>query len=250
MLRALEPAGETCPITPQELGIGICFDKIHEAVIVLETNARRIVLWNRAATEIFGYTEEEARSLPLEAFMPPRIRGMQDLALDRYNRGRDRAEPIVDSRCPFEQPCMTKDGREIVAQSTFSTLECPHRPGEAYLMAITRDVTENRRLEALAESLLTVVGSRPDVRIEASFLTPEAPIGIPNADKPPQEKLGRRELEVLALVAQGLTNGQIARKLRIAQSTVKTHLARITHKLGVNNRAQAAAKAVKQGLLA
>ena len=53
------------------------------------------------------------------------------------------------------------------------------------------------------------------------------------------EPLSERELEVLALVAEGLTNGEIAQKLYIAVGTVKRHLTNINQKLGSSNRTQA-----------
>lgn len=52
--------------------------------------------------------------------------------------------------------------------------------------------------------------------------------------------LSEREIEVLALVAQGLTNTQIAQRLSVSDNTVKFHLQNIYQKLGVNNRTEAA----------
>jgi DNA-binding NarL/FixJ family response regulator len=52
--------------------------------------------------------------------------------------------------------------------------------------------------------------------------------------------LSRRELEILHLIARGLTNEEIAKKLFISLPTVKTHASHIFGKLNVNNRTQAA----------
>jgi DNA-binding CsgD family transcriptional regulator len=52
--------------------------------------------------------------------------------------------------------------------------------------------------------------------------------------------LTRREREVAGLVAEGLTNRQIASKLRISEHTAATHLRRIRKKLGLNSRSQLA----------
>ncbi len=60
---------------------------------------------------------------------------------------------------------------------------------------------------------------------------------------PVVETLSPRELSILKLVAQGQSNKEIARNLGIAPETVKTHVKSIFAKLGVQNRAQAAAKA-------
>ncbi len=60
--------------------------------------------------------------------------------------------------------------------------------------------------------------------------------------------LSARELEVLGLVANGATNRQIAHSLSITENTVKVHLRNILEKLHLQNRIQAAAFAIRQGL--
>jgi two-component system, NarL family, response regulator LiaR len=61
--------------------------------------------------------------------------------------------------------------------------------------------------------------------------------------------LSPRELEVLRLIADGLGNKQIADRLEISLSTVKTHIEDILARLKVSDRTQAAVKALRQGLL-
>ncbi len=61
--------------------------------------------------------------------------------------------------------------------------------------------------------------------------------------------LTAREVEVLALVARGLTNGQIGRALFVSEATVKTHLTRACAKLGVAGRTAAVTKAMEIGAL-
>jgi two-component system nitrate/nitrite response regulator NarL len=63
------------------------------------------------------------------------------------------------------------------------------------------------------------------------------------------EKLSARESQILALVASGYSNQEIADELGIAHNTVKNHLRNILSKLDVKNRAQAAAYAVSHGLV-
>lgn len=75
----------------------------------------------------------------------------------------------------------------------------------------------------------------------------EAP--MPARVQPLIEPLSARELEVLSLVAEGLSNRQVGRRLHIAESTVKSHLNNVYGKLGVDNRTQAAAKARTLNLL-
>jgi ATP/maltotriose-dependent transcriptional regulator MalT len=66
---------------------------------------------------------------------------------------------------------------------------------------------------------------------------------------PAQEALSEREREVLALIAQGLTNREAAARLFISEATLKTHLVHIYDKLEVNDRAAAVATAFERGLL-
>lgn len=68
-----------------------------------------------------------------------------------------------------------------------------------------------------------------------------------SVDKP---RLTPRETEVLALLKDGLSVGQVARSLYMSESTVKTHVAKIYDKLGATNRAQALMAAIRQGLVA
>jgi DNA-binding NarL/FixJ family response regulator len=67
--------------------------------------------------------------------------------------------------------------------------------------------------------------------------------------RPAAEALTPRELEVLTLVARGLTNAAIGDALFIGESTVKTHLLRVFAKLGVDDRTRAVTTAYERGLL-
>jgi LuxR family maltose regulon positive regulatory protein len=90
-------------------------------------------------------------------------------------------------------------------------------------------------------------------RLLAAFPTPK-----PESEAPPEtqaqeadliEPLSERELEVLRLIAEGLTNPEIASRLFLSPHTVKTHAHNIYGKLGVHNRTQAVTRARALGLL-
>jgi DNA-binding CsgD family transcriptional regulator len=79
-----------------------------------------------------------------------------------------------------------------------------------------------------------------------------APIEEPfTSDERKREDLGitRRELEVLVLIAEGMSNREIAEKLFVSENTVKTHSSRVFDKLGAKRRTQAVQMGKELGLL-
>jgi DNA-binding NarL/FixJ family response regulator len=76
------------------------------------------------------------------------------------------------------------------------------------------------------------------------------PLGEVSEGEPRRQSLlSKREDEVLQLVAEGLTNKEIAKRLILSENTVKVHVTSLFKKLGVNSRAQAVAIAAPQGFL-
>ena len=70
-------------------------------------------------------------------------------------------------------------------------------------------------------------------------------VGLDQALSPPTP----REQEIVVLLAEGLTNAQIGRQLKIAERTVAYHVENLLSKLGVENRTQVVVKAIQQGWL-
>ncbi|MFJ2230237.1 response regulator [Streptomyces halstedii] len=84
-------------------------------------------------------------------------------------------------------------------------------------------------------------------RLIAEFSRVSTAPRAPGGDR--AEGLTERETEVLSLIAQGLSNAEIAGRLVVAEQTVKTHVSRILVKLGLRDRTQAAVHAYETGLV-
>lgn len=96
--------------------------------------------------------------------------------------------------------------------------------------------------EELAAAVRTAAAGR-------SALAPAIALRLMDRLRAPSEALTRRELEVLSLVRDGLSNAEIARQLFLSQATVKSHLVHLYAKLGVDSRTAAVARAHERGLL-
>ena len=93
-----------------------------------------------------------------------------------------------------------------------------------------------------------VAGIRAVLRGEVA-LAPSVATALVARMRTPTPTLSPRELDVLRLVAQGLSNPQIARTLVVAEATVKTHLLHVFEKLEVSDRTRAVTKAMELRLL-
>jgi NarL family two-component system response regulator LiaR len=171
---------------------------------------------------------EEALALCAEVrpdvvLMDLKMPGMDGIAATRAMR----------QRCPQAQ---------IIALTSFSDEDLVQQAMQAGAIGyLLKDVSA----DALAEAIRAARAGR-------STLSPEAAQALVQATAPaPQagHDLTSREREVLALLANGLSNAQIGEQLSITPSTVNYHVGNILAKLHVANRTEAASLAVQQGLI-
>jgi DNA-binding NarL/FixJ family response regulator len=115
------------------------------------------------------------------------------------------------------------------------------------LPAIEAGATGYLLKDAPRDELFTAVRAAAEGR---TVLSPAVASRLVSAVRAPgNEPLSVREREVLALVAKGTSNREIARVLFISEATVKTHLTHLYAKLGVKDRAAAVAVAYERGIL-
>ncbi len=132
-------------IQPEDVGVGQLFWVIRDAVIVGDVETGRIVLWNPAASALFGYSAEEIIGRPIEVLMPPHVRERHQQGLARY---REHGHgPVIDSGRQVEVPALRKSGEEITVELSLSPLG-PHATEGRFVVALVRDVTERKQAEA------------------------------------------------------------------------------------------------------
>ena len=125
----------------------------------------------------------------------------------------------------------------IIVLTTYEGDEDIHRALEAGAQAyLIKDMVRKE----LLETIRTVQAGR-------RYIPPQVAARL--AEHTPRVALSPRELEVLALVAQGLRNKEIGAALNIAEDTVKIHVKNIFTKLGVIDRTQAVVTAMERGIL-
>lgn len=111
------------------------------------------------------------------------------------------------------------------------------RSGQARVMLLARRASRPELLALL------------DAGIRGALATQTAAVLSPVAEPRPGARLTDRELAVLGLVADGRSNREIGRLLGLSSLTIKSHLARISRKLGTGDRAGLVARAIRAGAL-
>jgi DNA-binding CsgD family transcriptional regulator len=164
-----------------------------------------------------------------------------ELAVWRHRAGLGPQEPVVAG---------SPHGLELVgscagARALWVEAGCPY---EAALSLA--DADDEARLRLALEELL-VLGARPAAAMLARRLRERGVMSLPRGPRPTtlqnQYGLTARELEVLALVNEGLQNGQIADRLVVSVRTVDHHVEAILRKLGAKTRADARVTATSLG---
>jgi DNA-binding NarL/FixJ family response regulator len=181
------------------------------------------------------------------------VNGIQALAAARAH---DPDVLVMDIRMPevdgieATRRLVSAGGRaRVLVLTTFDLDEYVY---EAMRAGASGFLLKDATREQLAAAIRTVAGGdtllAPAITrrlIEDFCERPPPSVGIPDA----VSHLSERELEVLRLLARGLSNAEIAAQLYLGETTVKSHVARILAKLGLRDRLQTVVFAYEQGVV-
>ncbi|MBN1179690.1 MAG: response regulator transcription factor [Anaerolineae bacterium] len=143
------------------------------------------------------------------------------------------ATRIICERCP---------GIHVIALTSFKEKELV----EAVLQAgAIGYLLKNVSADELANAIRAAHAGRPTLAPEAA----QALIRLTRHEPEPHYDLTEREMDVLALMVEGLNNPEIANRLIVSRSTVKFHVSNILSKLSVTSRTEAVALALQKNLI-
>jgi DNA-binding NarL/FixJ family response regulator len=156
--------------------------------------------------------------------------------------------PVMDGVAATRELSQKPDAPRVVALTTFDTDEDAFAALQAGASGF---LLKNAPPEELLAAIRTVADGDAVVapRVTRRLLDRFASQFIPVRPDARLEQLTEREHEVVLLIAQGLSNAEIAARLVLADATVKTHVGRILTKLGLRDRVQIVVLAYESGLV-
>jgi DNA-binding NarL/FixJ family response regulator len=202
------------------LGIRAMLDAQHDLTVVGEARDGR-----EAVAEVRALT-------PDVVLMDVRMPGMDGLTATRILLG-------------------SADRQHVPRVVMLTTFDIDRYVYEALCAGASGFLLKDSGPEELANAVRAVVGGESVLSpgVTRRLVERYVETGPSTAPTPMLDGLTSREVEVLTLVARGLSNSEIAGSLVIAEQTVKSHVSRIMHKLGLRDRVQAVVFGYENGLV-
>ncbi|MGW2376676.1 MULTISPECIES: response regulator [Kitasatospora] len=201
----------------------------------------RMLLESQPDTEVVGEAAHGAEAVRLTADLRPDV-VLMDIRM-----------PGMDGIEATRRIVATGGRSRILVLTTFDLDEYAHaalRAGASgFLLKDARPEELLAGIRAVAEGDAVVAPAITRRLLDAyAHHLPVRPPGATPVEDPRLEALTEREREILVAIAQGWTNSEIAQRLVLAESTVKTHVSRVLAKIGARDRVQAVIFAYDRGL--
>jgi DNA-binding NarL/FixJ family response regulator len=204
----------------------------------------RMILEAESDLEVIGEAVDGAEAVELTRALRPDV-VLMDIRMPNLD-GLEATRQIVRGAVP-------DDGVERPRVLVLTTFDLNEYVYEALRAGASGFLLKDAPAEQLVAGIHIVAGGEallaPSITRRVIEQFAEAP---PTVAEPPAAlaELTPRELEVLKLVARGLSNAEIAEELVVSDTTVKTHVARVLMKLGLRDRVQAVVLAYESGVVA
>jgi DNA-binding NarL/FixJ family response regulator len=197
----------------------------------------RMILESQKDIEVVGEAADGREAVELALALEPDV-VLMDIRM-----------PELDGLEATRQLRARDDGPRVLVLTTFDLDEYVY---EAMKAGASGFLLKEVRPEQLAEAVRVVAAGETLVapaitrRLIEEFVRRRPP----GSGKPEEvSELTERELEVLGLIARGLSNGEIASELFVSEATVKTHITHVLAKLGLRDRVQAVVLAYESGVV-
>jgi DNA-binding NarL/FixJ family response regulator len=199
----------------------------------------RVILQAEPGIDVIGEAEDGVDAIAQASALRPDV-VLMDIRM-----------PKLDGLAATEHLMKLPDGPRVVMLTTFDENAYVVRALRAGAYGfLLKDAPASRLIAAVraaagGDALIEPSITRRMVEQFAALPSSGEPAAIPAA----MASLTERELEVLRLVARGLSNAEIAAEIMVADTTVKTHVARLLTKLGLRDRVQAVVLAYESGFV-
>jgi len=216
-----------------------------DGVFIVDAN-KHIIRWNKGSEKILGYSEAEVLN-----------RNCFQVILGKMSPDK----PFCSQNCKFHTSALKgvpQDNFDVLTQASSGeplwlnvTLLSPSDSAEPFVAHIVRDVTREKKKVLALDHFLSDLepAGTASKDVPAERLANRYPPARATASEKPAAALSSREIEVLTLLAEGLSTKGLAQKLNISHFTARNHIQNILVKLNLHSKAQAVSYAFKRGIL-